>query len=434
MASKKKGSLLIKGYLPVRLKFPKAFSPLPQNLLNNGDATDEKNNDENNGTDGSNECNSSFLYIKEHQADNNSNRKTTTKGGNGGNGDDAYHKKSARTTIFVANAPILAGISTSLLLQSIFGRYGNVVRVTVVSNPRKQQQQRRRETTGLVPTRQPLSWTTRFGPPSFLPLQQQQQQHNSRERGQGKFAHVVMQSSKDLKRTLQQMTKLMNNDDDDFPPGVVLDPIELQALADESQRQERQKHDQQYSDDDEGGDEVDDERVHRVGLQRVVHRYRASKRPLNDREALLEECNIVMQQWEEAEAKRRHAMEQAANQPDEDGFVTVSYGSSAGLSMHNEDDGGNDHDDVDDDANGNRTASNAMKRRARQRSRKNKQSNNNNKNSNNNKLSGANPLPDFYRFQTKDNRKRTLHDLRQRFEEDLAKVKKLKEEKQYRPF
>ena len=61
----------------------------------------------------------------------------------------------------------------------------------------------------------------------------------------------------------------------------------------------------------------------------------------------------------------------------------------------------------------------------------------NNKNSSDNakkKFSGADELHDFYRFQRRDNRKRNLEDLRKQFEEDLRRVKRMKQEKQYRPF
>ena len=47
---------------------------------------------------------------------------------------------------------------------------------------------------------------------------------------------------------------------------------------------------------------------------------------------------------------------------------------------------------------------------------------------------GSAELKDFYRFQTKESRKRGILELRKRFEEDLVRVKKLKEEKAYRPF
>ena len=47
---------------------------------------------------------------------------------------------------------------------------------------------------------------------------------------------------------------------------------------------------------------------------------------------------------------------------------------------------------------------------------------------------GASELQDFYRFQRKETRKRNVQDLREKFEEDLKKVKKMKEERQYKPF
>ena len=43
-------------------------------------------------------------------------------------------------------------------------------------------------------------------------------------------------------------------------------------------------------------------------------------------------------------------------------------------------------------------------------------------------------LTDFYHFQTKEHRKTNLQELRRKFPEDLAKLKRMKEERQYQPF
>ena len=44
------------------------------------------------------------------------------------------------------------------------------------------------------------------------------------------------------------------------------------------------------------------------------------------------------------------------------------------------------------------------------------------------------PLTDFYRFQTKEQRKKNVEQLRDRFEKDLAHMKKLREERKDKPF
>ena len=54
--------------------------------------------------------------------------------------------------------------------------------------------------------------------------------------------------------------------------------------------------------------------------------------------------------------------------------------------------------------------------------------------SNNNIISGADELTDFYRYQMKHTRKVEVQELKKRFEEDLVRVRKMKEERAYRPF
>ena len=448
-------SPLIKGYLPLRVKIPNSYA----SSLSSLDSSDEQQEQQQSKQSSSSPFVTTFLYVKEHQSGTTSN-----------NNDQSQR----RTTLFVANAPILPGISTQLLLQSIFGRYGDVVRVTVVPNPRRRKQFMGNDEAvmaddgGNISHRgsmvQLSSWTTSFQAPSFLPslyvFRGPRLGGGGADGGTrvGKFADVVMKTPKDLKRTLQHLSQVMtsssqSDDLDDeqhnYLPGISFDKVELQTLADETHRQQEhlllpyQQNTNSSDDDDDGGGDnryrrsgnVEDEAM--GGLQAVVHRYRQSRQHLLDRSALLEECNRVMEQWEQAEETRGQAREAAANEPDDDGFVTVSYGSASALTTG--------EDDAQEQGGGGGQAASATttsttnKRRARslKRSRGNKSKKNNNGNNNNSngqKLSGADPLPDFYRFQTKENRKRTLHELRERFEEDLAKVKKLKEEKQYRPF
>jgi len=129
------------------------------------------------------------------------------------------------------------------------------------------------------------------------------------------------------------------------------------------------------------------------------------------REKLLAECNRVMQDYEDAEEAQRREREAAANQPDGDGFVTVTS-NSVGL------EGGKRELEKDQIAG----ADGKRRRNAQKRNRNKKES------------IGASELQDFYRFQRKETRKRTLQDLRQQFEEDLKRVQKMKEERQYKPF
>jgi ribosomal RNA-processing protein 7 len=107
---------------------------------------------------------------------------------------------------------------------------------------------------------------------------------------------------------------------------------------------------------------------------------------------------------QEAEAERRAKL--AAEQPDDDGFITVTHGSTPSFGAAN---------DFEEEKH------NVHRRKAGKRSRKRK-------------ATGADELSDFYRFQLKETRKKEVQDLKARFVEDLKKVKKLKEEKAYRPF
>jgi ribosomal RNA-processing protein 7 len=114
-----------------------------------------------------------------------------------------------------------------------------------------------------------------------------------------------------------------------------------------------------------------------------------------------------MQAYEEAEGAKRRAQEAARSQPDDDGFVTVSYATAVGSK-----------EELEESA----TATTPSRRKGNKRSRKKKQA------------AGSQELHDFYRFQRKEGRKRTMEELRKQFDEDLKKVKRRKEEKQYRPF
>jgi ribosomal RNA-processing protein 7 len=309
---------LIKGYLPVRLTLP---------------SSEESPDD-------------TFFYVKEHFA-------------------------AEKNTLFVANAPVVTGIRTRILLRSLLGRYGDVERVIVVANPRMSKE-----------VSESMAWTTITAPSFFGP-----------NHSEGRFAHVVFISSKEMKKAMKGLEKVMSSKKD-FP-GLSLEKLEIQTLQDETVRKES------------GDDENDNGELTEplTGILAVADRYRKAHNNIN-RHILLEECNAVMQQYEDAEDEDRIARETAKRVPDEDGFTKVTYsttkiGSKRELEV------------------GVTTTNN---RRGSKRSRTKKEGN------------GASSQADFYRFQTKEVRKNTLQNLRVKFEEDLAKVKKMKEEREYRPF
>jgi ribosomal RNA-processing protein 7 len=315
--NKNSAAPLIKGYLPVRLTLPP------------GDET--------------------FFFVKEHFA-------------------------SDKATLFVANVPSVPGVSSRILLQSLFGRFGSIERVTVIENPRN--------------TDNKESVTAPFSSkkPSFL----------GRIYSQGRFAHVVFLSSKEMKKSLRELSNLMSSSKSgERLPGLSLERLEIQTLSDESKRQASSSGSMDSSDEGDGQEEKETKK----GIHAVAERYRASRRALS-REALLEECNAIMEEYEDAEEAERKRREASKSEPDEDGFITVSYSSQSIGSKRELEQGG--------------------RRKGSKRSRKKKDPNQG--------------LTDFYRFQTKESRKKGLQDLRKRFEQDLAKVKKMKEERQYRPF
>ena len=129
------------------------------------------------------------------------------------------------------------------------------------------------------------------------------------------------------------------------------------------------------------------------------------------RAQLLEECNRVVQAWEDQMEVEQRRLQVAAQEPDDDGFVTVTTTTTTTSAPTLE---------TAPNARGGRRSNTA----SRGGSRKKKKT-----------MSGAQPLSDFYRFQTKETRKRSLQELRERFEQDLAKVQKRRQERQYaQPF
>lgn len=388
---------LIKGYLPVRLKLPSKPGSL---------STDE-----------------TFFYVKEHQTRRSNNRNK--------HDESPPQFQNDASTLFVCNAPVVPPIRTRLLLKSLFGRFSAVRKVTVVENPRMTQSTDSSIILDpAVPARPTFLWTKKFpSAPSCL----------CQPSSEGKFAYVEFESSKDMKRAYKMLVRIMsgetreahrepdNDDDDDDDngenddlPGLSMEKIEIQTLADESDRQIREEKRKLNGENLDQSDEDASINEHELSssspVSIVAERYRSSFLQLaQNREALLEECNAVMQEFEDAEEQARLVHQRAANgEPDNDGFVTVSYSASVNQGkLELEDQQPQKSSGAESD----------LRKKGQKRSRKKNKSG-----------SGASELPDFYRFQTKANRKRAVHELRERFEEDLAKIKKMKEDGQYRPF
>lgn len=451
--------LLIKGFLPVRVLIAATGELLTGNDDDDNDeellANKEQPDSRRAAT--SETFDETFFFVKEHRDSSNMTRENLTTIDDGDDDDHEtttkkkqkkYRAKDDSATLFIVNAPVIPKIRTKLLLHSLLGSMGHVSRVTVVENPSRGMETPQRynhwwstsQTTSS--TTSSTTCTTEQMMPSFL----------SSMTVEGRFAHVVFESSKEMRRALAQLAKLMSSPSSsatpkkssthsssssspsssssiDQLPGLVLDRIELQTLADATDRQIREEiRKQQQSnlaDDGAMNDDYshDDNEMTREShsrsmstVQRIAQRYENSLVQYTSRDRLLQHCNQVMEEYEQAEEAARIAREKAASEPDADDFVTVSYGTSAAPSAATASLSASKRT-LDD------TESFSTSRRGAKRPRKKKKHND-----------GAKEQTNFYRFQTKEKRRQTLQDLRRQFEEDLAKVKQMKEEKKYRPF
>ena len=203
---------LIKGYLPIRLRLPRQ----PQ-LLRRGGCDDD---------DGGENTEDTFFFVREHQGraadDSEATAATPTSLEAAAAATTTTTTTSKRgTTLFVANAPIVPGVSTKLLLKSIFGRFADVIRVTAVQNPRAAAKAAAAaendddETTtatttttttvSLSTTSSLLAWSDKQAmfQPTFLP--------DILSETEGKYAHVVFSSAKEMKKAKKELEELMSD-------------------------------------------------------------------------------------------------------------------------------------------------------------------------------------------------------------------------------
>ena len=170
-------------------------------------------------------------------------------------------------------------------------------------------------------------------------------------------------------------------------------------------------------------------------IQRLYQRY---QNQIPSRTQLLQQCNKIMSQFETKEEEAQKSKRSAIlGQPDEDGFITVSYSATATAvgSKRDLDDSlkyGESEDVGPQSQSQTQTQTQAqaqlVRRKMGGRSRKRK------RDIDNGVVSGAGELQDFYRFQMRETRKKHMEDLRQQFQDDLKEVQKMKKQKRYRPF
>jgi ribosomal RNA-processing protein 7 len=342
----------IKGYLPIRIELPPVGGGDDQHKF------------------------TSFIYIKEH-AQKSQQGSIGTLSNNGS------------ATLFIANAPANGPIRTDFFLRALFESYGDISRVTVAQDPRRVGSS---SSTGeeeavemfrdAALSEVDANYATSFG--RF-------------RRGDGKFAHVVFASSKEMKKALKKLDQEISAATDVFVmrlDGEVIDQLKTktaQLSIDET---------------NDGDDEYKEAINHSLtGIHAIAAQSRQAAGRHISRQKLMQMCNDAMASFESEEEEAARRAKLASDQPDEDGFVTVSHKSTPSFGAAN---------DMEEDLH--------HRRKAGKRNRKRKGG------------SGADELSDFYRFQMKESRKKEAQDLKKRFEEDLAKVKKMKEERAYRPF
>ena len=207
---------------------------------------------------------------------------------------------------------------------------------------------------------------------------------------------------------------MSNTDTTSGNSAISFDPIELQTLMDESDRQWRNQIQQQSSiDDDDHDDGYLNEEKQLSAVQMVAQQYRKNCQSYLKRQDLLEECNHVMELYEDEETTAERKRKEITSQPDDDGFITVSYQSTAVSTS---------------------TTNDLEQQQQQQRSNRNKRQRpssdgmvGTSKRTRNNKKNkglqlGSLPIPDFYRFQTRQEQQNSISELRQRFEQDKIHI------------
>ena len=370
----------IKGYLPIRIALPPP--------VGGGGAKLDTNNTS---------SFTSFIYIKEHiQRTQDSSSSNSNSGGVGGD------------TLFIANAPCNGSVSTHLYLHALFELYGNIKRVTVAQDPRK---------TSLLGNDDDEEKSVEIFRDAalaglddgslFAKYSSSSYYGSSRTiRGDGKFAHIVFTSSKEMKKALKLIKREISDVDDGDVFIMQLDEGRMEQLKTESQKLSNQTHKDVEDEDDDEEVTAANDLSKPTGLLAIAAKVREKAGRNISRSQLMQMCNNAMSMFEFHETELEQRAKLAAEQPDEDGFITVThkkatFGTTDDLELEQH-----------------------HRRKAGKRSRKRKVGG----------LTGADELSDFYIFQRKETRKKEVSDLKARFEEDLQKVKKMREERAYRPF
>lgn len=351
---------LIKGYLPVRIILP---------------------------SDGGEKEESTFIFVKQHISNSDS---------------------SART-LFVTNTPIYPTTKTSVLLKAIFEKYADIERIIVAPKPTKHIED---EASGDLSVEAMAVSTFEkeirsFGGDANGLIFDEENWYD-----QGRYAHVTFSSSKGMNKFMSAFSKKIKDDRKNHMNGSIkLSKLELQELQDisismcKSERKKINQYDINKDFQSNEEEEDEDNNTDKKSLSGIMKLVQSHRDRVPSREMLKNICEKIMTKYEDAEMEAQKRREAAKNQPDEDGFVTVSYANNVG-------------DATDFEKNG--TLGSVQGRRGRERTRSKKKKDE--------------IVHDFYRFQMKESKKRHTEDLKNRFQEDLKRVKQMKEDKMYRPF
>jgi len=427
---KKKSRGNKRGYISIRITLP-----------NKNDTSDTEEGDED-----------TYLFAKEHQSNNNN---STNDG-----------KKGANKTLFIANVPMIPNVRNDLFLHAIFSQYGEVENVNVIQNPRQQFTTQQGETTQvqeapplltLLHTNSSFSTSHMSGSSSdgkdvgngTNTLTTVSCQHtnqfgfdttfNNTHNDLGKFAHVTFTSSKEMKKALKT---IMENDESEINVGVDL----LQKLIKETREIHATVNNNSDNDSSNEEDEDNESSMTTTNVcQKLFDMRRMKQLKYSSPHILQEQCNTIMERFEQKEEEAYQETLKRKNMPDDDGFITVSYSNSTSKKNFTSLTGGaaanliGSKKDLDEDlfidtsgttsGNDNSTNYNSTSGIVRRRGTRNNANANKKK-----KKIGATELNDFYSFQTRENKKRNVQELQKQFQEDLQAVKKMKRQKFYKPF
>ena len=257
------------------------------------------------------------------------------------------------------------------LLNYVFNKFGDVQKVTCAAAPGQNQSD--------DVSFESMKTISSFYAPKRLP-----------------FAHVSFKSYKDVKKVMTRASQ----------GTLKLSRLECSEIYDQWKDTQDNDSSSKSNDESNGNNQV-------KSLNGITAMIQAYKSRIPDRIKLSDQCDEIMARFEASEEAERQAMLNSA-EPDDDGFITVTRDSNLVGRKRNFQEAGDDSEVIGGD-------DHKSKRKGSKRSRKKKEGR------------GTSELKDFYRFQTRESKRKEVIDLRKRFEEDLQAVKRMKEQKQFKP-